>query len=140
PPLAHPAALFHQDAVHHRDLAGGATEAERRDLRPDEQRLAEGNAMGGAADGRGDGAHRVDARLTMRPGPRSSASSWAHPALATLGIATPAATAGRSSRGPVTPAMAAQPRRRAAVAGSRAVASMPPPARWAHRGRAWTGA
>ena len=40
-----PAFLLDQNAVHHRDLSGGAAEAERRDAHPRPERLAHGDAM-----------------------------------------------------------------------------------------------
>ena len=43
--LAHPALLLDQDAVHHGDLAGRASEAVEGDARPGAERLAEGNAV-----------------------------------------------------------------------------------------------
>ena len=47
PRLADPALLLDQDAVHDRDLARRAAEAEGGDPRPDAHRLAEGNAVRG---------------------------------------------------------------------------------------------
>ena len=46
-PLAEPALLLDQDAVHHRDLAGRAAEAQRGDPQPDPHRLGERDAVGG---------------------------------------------------------------------------------------------
>ena len=45
PGFADPALLLDQDAMHHRDLAGGAAEAERSDAYPDPRRFAEGHAV-----------------------------------------------------------------------------------------------
>ena len=42
-----PALLLDQDAMHHRDLAGGAAEAQRRDPHPRPERLAQAHAMRG---------------------------------------------------------------------------------------------
>jgi hypothetical protein len=67
PRLADPALLLDEDAVHHRDLPGGTAEAERRDLRPDPDGLAEGHAMvvrgGGHAAPAGWTAGQAAARL-----------------------------------------------------------------------------
>ena len=51
PRLADPALLLDQDAVHHRDLPGGAAERESRDPRPGPHRLGEGG-IGGHLPGR----------------------------------------------------------------------------------------
>ena len=45
PPLRHPALLLDQDAMHDRDLTGGAAEAEPRDLQPGQERLAQRDAV-----------------------------------------------------------------------------------------------
>ena len=45
PRLADPALLFDQDAVHHRDLAGWAAEAQRGHAYPDPERLTEGHPV-----------------------------------------------------------------------------------------------
>ena len=45
PLLGDPALLLDQDAVHHRDLPGGAAEAQRRDAHPGPERLAQADAM-----------------------------------------------------------------------------------------------
>ena len=43
--LRNPALLLDQDAVHHRDLAGGTAEAQHRDAKPDPERLAQRHAV-----------------------------------------------------------------------------------------------
>ena len=43
--LRHPALLLDQDAMHDRDLTGGAAEAEPRDLQPGQERLAQRDAV-----------------------------------------------------------------------------------------------
>ena len=50
PVLADPALLLDQDAVHHRDLAGGAAKGERGDPGPDAHRVAERNPVQGAVN------------------------------------------------------------------------------------------
>ena len=47
PGVSDPAYLLDQDSVHHRDLPRRAAEAQRRDLDPHPEGLAEGNAMSG---------------------------------------------------------------------------------------------
>ncbi len=43
--LGNPAFLIDQDAVHHRDLSGRATEAEQCDAQPDAERLVQGHSV-----------------------------------------------------------------------------------------------
>ncbi len=66
PRLADPSLLVDDDAVHHRDLAGGPAKAERGDAQPDPGRLAEGDAVSGAgaANGIGEGSfgHRFSSQ------------------------------------------------------------------------------
>lgn len=53
--FGNPRFLFHQDAMHHRDLSRRTAEAEQRDAQPDLRRLLERNFMpgnlGNAAEG-----------------------------------------------------------------------------------------
>ena len=71
PGLADPALLLDQDAVHHRDLPGGAAEGEGRHPRPGAHRLGEGDAVLARGQRRvGDGAvsdlARADHRRLLR--------------------------------------------------------------------------
>ena len=67
--LADPPLLLDQDAMHDRDLTGGAAERERGDPQPDPERLAKGDpvrqrrSLVGSPDGCRDGrAHRAPSR------------------------------------------------------------------------------
>jgi hypothetical protein len=47
PAFGHPFLLLDQDAMHHRDLARRAAEAQKSDAQPDAERLAERDAVAG---------------------------------------------------------------------------------------------
>ena len=65
PLLGDPALLLDEDAVHHRDLAGRAAEAQRRNPHPRPERLAQGHAVRRSGSGL-ESAARVAASVIVR--------------------------------------------------------------------------